>query len=141
MPIKPENKKLYPDNWKDISKYIRFERAENKCEVCGVDNYKHIFRGIWKGDSIYLDMDGYVYNASNSSLILHNSELIGVSLLSDKIIKIILTVAHLDHDPRNNDHSNLKAMCQKCHNNYDKFHRKETRRKSKEVDSLEVKLF
>lgn len=40
MPIKPENKKLYPENWKQISKRIRFERAKNKCEVCGAENYK-----------------------------------------------------------------------------------------------------
>lgn len=40
MPIKEENKKRYPPNWKEISEYVRFERAENKCEVCGAENYK-----------------------------------------------------------------------------------------------------
>jgi hypothetical protein len=40
MPIKPENKALYPDNWKQISERIRFERAGNKCEWCGAENYK-----------------------------------------------------------------------------------------------------
>lgn len=40
MPIKPENKKRYPDNWKEISERIRFERADNKCEKCGAENYK-----------------------------------------------------------------------------------------------------
>jgi hypothetical protein len=30
----------YPDNWKEISEYIRFERAGNKCETCGAENYK-----------------------------------------------------------------------------------------------------
>jgi len=40
MPIKPENKSRYPKNWKDISKRIRFERANNKCEFCGAENYK-----------------------------------------------------------------------------------------------------
>ena len=29
--------------------------------------------------------------------------------------KVILTVAHLDQHPDNNDPANLKAMCQKCH--------------------------
>jgi hypothetical protein len=41
--------------------------------------------------------------------------------------KVVLTVAHLDHCPENCEDKNLKAMCQKCHNNYDKEHRKETR--------------
>lgn len=30
----------YPDNWHEISEYIRFERAKNRCETCGVENYK-----------------------------------------------------------------------------------------------------
>jgi hypothetical protein len=33
--------------------------------------------------------------------------------------KVVLTIAHLDHQPENCDRSNLKALCQKCHNTYD----------------------
>jgi len=84
MPIKPENRKRYPPNWKEISKDIRFIRAGNRCEVCQAENYKpHPVTGS----------------------------------------KVILTVAHLDHTPENCDYSNLKAMCQKCHNGYDRDHR------------------
>ena len=46
--------------------------------------------------------------------------------------KVVLTVAHLDHNPANNVWHNLKAMCQRCHLTYDApLHRKhaaETRR-------------
>lgn len=45
--------------------------------------------------------------------------------------RVVLTIAHLDHTPENCDYSNLRALCQKCHNNYDLPHRLETRRKSK----------
>lgn len=45
-------------------------------------------------------------------------------------VKIILTIAHLDHTPENCDPSNLRALCQKCHNAYDAEHRKETRKRS-----------
>lgn len=38
MPIRPENKARYPKDWKQISLRIR-DRAGNKCEDCGVDNY------------------------------------------------------------------------------------------------------
>ena len=34
--------------------------------------------------------------------------------------KIILTVAHLDHNEQNCDDDNLKAMCQRCHLRYDR---------------------
>lgn len=44
--------------------------------------------------------------------------------------RVVLTIAHLDHIPKHCDYSNLRALCQKCHNNYDKEHRKETRMKS-----------
>lgn len=40
-----------------------------------------------------------------------------------KPIKIILTIAHMDHTPENNEESNLKALCQRCHNRYDMPHR------------------
>ena len=40
MPIKPENKKLYPSDWNAISKRIRFERAGNRCEFCGAVNHQ-----------------------------------------------------------------------------------------------------
>jgi 5-methylcytosine-specific restriction endonuclease McrA len=33
--------------------------------------------------------------------------------------RVVLTIAHLDHTPENNDPSNLRALCQRCHNRYD----------------------
>lgn len=33
--------------------------------------------------------------------------------------KVVLTVAHLDHQPENCDPENLRAWCQRCHNAYD----------------------
>ena len=38
MPIKPENRRRYPANWKEIRAEI-LKRAENKCEFCGIENY------------------------------------------------------------------------------------------------------
>lgn len=38
MPIRPENKARYPKDWPAISRSIR-DRAGNKCEDCGVENY------------------------------------------------------------------------------------------------------
>lgn len=38
MPIKPENRGRYPTNWKEIRAAI-LERADNKCEFCGIENY------------------------------------------------------------------------------------------------------
>jgi 5-methylcytosine-specific restriction endonuclease McrA len=38
MPILPENKNRYPDNWKALREKILIE-CQNKCEWCGVENY------------------------------------------------------------------------------------------------------
>lgn len=40
MPIKPENKPRYPKDWGNIRAAI-LERAENRCEFCGVANRIH----------------------------------------------------------------------------------------------------
>ena len=92
MPIKPENKALYPSNWKEIRTSM-LRRANNCCEFCGIPNYT----------------------------------------IRENGSKVVLTIAHLDHTPQNCDPSNLRALCQKCHNNYDAPHRAETRRKSKKL--------
>lgn len=33
--------------------------------------------------------------------------------------RVVLTVAHLDHQPENNAPANLRHWCQRCHNTYD----------------------
>lgn len=44
-------------------------------------------------------------------------------------IRIVLTVAHLDHNPANNAPENLRALCQRCHLRYDqKIHAASARR-------------
>lgn len=40
MPIAPENRARYPKDWPAISRRIRFERAQNRCEWCGAENYE-----------------------------------------------------------------------------------------------------
>lgn len=107
MPIKPENRHRYPPNWREISIGIRQGRAGGRCEQCGVPN------GIWRN------------NATGQW-----TEDVGLAdawmLDGDHLARIVLTVAHLDHDPRHNDPSNLKALCQRCHNRHDAPHRRRT---------------
>jgi len=40
MPIKPENRARYPKDWAARSRFVRFYRAENKCELCGAKNHQ-----------------------------------------------------------------------------------------------------
>lgn len=38
MPIRPENRARYPQDWKLRSRFIRTIRAKNLCEWCGAKN-------------------------------------------------------------------------------------------------------
>lgn len=48
-------------------------------------------------------------------------------VIKDNGSKVVLTIAHLDHTPENCNDENLRALCQKCHNGYDREHRNKTR--------------
>lgn len=123
MPIKKENKKLYPKNWKQIREQI-LQRAGNKCEFCGVKN--HLI-GYRDANGKFIESTGMQQEADK--------------LDGEKVFKIVLTIAHLNHNPQDNSPDNLRALCQKCHNNYDKEHRKETRKRTLEQIRGQNELF
>lgn len=120
----------YPSNWKSEIRPAILERAKHCCEECGVANYSigaRDFNGEW--------FDNRQIEGMNSDTGFWHFQTMHV-----KRIKIILTIAHLDHDVSNNDYSNLKALCQRCHLRLDKeLHRtnaKETINKKKRLQSL-----
>lgn len=41
-----------------------------------------------------------------------------------RIVRIVLTVAHLNHTPEDCRPENLRAWCQRCHNRYDAAERR-----------------
>lgn len=53
---------------------------------------------------------------------------------------VVLTVAHLNHEPEDCRDENLRALCQRCHNQYDQKHRQRnaagTRRTKKQNGEL-----
>ena len=82
MPIKPENRKYYAtQQWRTLSRYVRFTRAKGRCEHCGaLAGQRNLFTGG----------------------------------------TIELAAAHLNHTPGDDRTSNLQALCQACHLNYDR---------------------
>jgi 5-methylcytosine-specific restriction endonuclease McrA len=55
--------------------------------------------------------------------------------------RVVLTVAHLDHDVRNNSHDNLRALCQRCHLRYDAKHHAKNAAKTRAAKNLTMDLF
>ncbi len=55
--------------------------------------------------------------------------------------QVVLTVAHIDHDPANCDRANLRAWCQRCHNVYDGPSRREGMRQRQRASLAMDDLF
>ena len=111
----PIDYKKYPENWLIEIRPRILLRANNRCECCGLRNYDHVFSFKIDGKTVWRDVvrkDGY-------------DEKHGI-----KTVKVVLTIAHLDHDEANMEVTDdrLKAMCQLCHLRYDAEEKK--RRKS-----------
>ena len=137
MPIRASERARYPANWKAISARIRFERAEGRCECTGMCSSTH-----WDDD----DKPGRCNAPHGEWIIRSRVEPESWALMprplsqGQKPIKVILTVAHLDHQPENCADENLLAMCQRCHLRYDAglhvHNARETRRKKKAAGEL-----
>ena len=128
MPIRPENKALYPGNWKEIRRAM-LERAGNQCEWYGIAGASEPVpadeAAEWERCDAYHHAHGYW--DSEVFVSLSPIEVKQRAYSPYKLVRIVLTIAHMDHDPTNNDPANLKALCQRHHNRYDASHRKETR--------------
>lgn len=100
----PINYNKYPPNWKSEIRPRILQRAKNCCEECGLENhtialsYKNNGKTFWVGPAFW-DLLNFEY----------------------KEVKVVLTIAHLDHDEENLEvkDERLKALCQLCHLTYD----------------------
>jgi len=116
----PIDYKKYPPNWLTEIRPAILKRADNCCERCGVPNYTIGVRTRWELVSI----DEYITDcATLGEKSLHQK----YGNWRDKgATKIVLTIAHLDHDPENWNVTTdrLRAWCQRCHLEYDRNHKK-----------------
>jgi 5-methylcytosine-specific restriction endonuclease McrA len=100
----PFDRSLYPNDWDEISERIR-KRAGDKCEECGAPNKAEIVRGghwssWWR-----------LFNPEFDEPHRH--------ILGPRVVRVVLTVAHMDHNTENSEDTNLRALCQRCHLRHD----------------------
>lgn len=106
----PMKRHLYPSNWKAIAiiiKYLadwRCEKCDRPCRRPGEDWFEFAFDlerlgSDWHEETFEELPDGFGYKEYPG--------------------RFVLTVAHLDQNPSNNDRENLKALCPTCHNRHD----------------------
>lgn len=93
----------YPSNWKTEIRPRILAREKHRCKWCMVANGSDLPKSCCK-ESIF-DERGKCCSCGK------------------RRPRVVLTIAHLDHDTTNNAADNLAALCQKCHLRYDaKFH-------------------
>lgn len=115
MPIKPENRARYPKDWPVIRHRILL-RAHHRCEHPGC-KAEHRALGYWREDE-WVRLPRSLRDAGvDKPTSIDCAD--GTTL---KIIRIILTIAHLDHTPENCADDNLRAWCQRHHLAYDHCH-------------------
>lgn len=128
MPVKPENKALYPANWASISRAAK-ERAGWKCQEpgcsCGQYDVGRWIGDTWKPHATYATDHGHARQmAAEYSFFLFGDA--PPPKGEPPVIVIVLTTMHLDHDPTNCDPANLKVACQRHHLRYDAQHHAES---------------
>lgn len=120
MPIRPENRDRYPSDWPAVSQAIR-ERAGHVCEACGAPDKGMIRRGLSAEDvPVWRLASWSAYENGRSAVDGSEVPDTGEDTVGwSNPVRVVLTVAHLDHRPENCDPANLRAWCQRCHNAYD----------------------
>jgi hypothetical protein len=130
MPIRPENKALYPKDWSTVIRPTILARAGNCCERCKVPNGRTIVRRMFAGHHAY-EMGEEVYDAMNGEILAIGSNYL-CDITEGREVKIVLTIAHLvDMNPAACSWDNLAALCQRCHLIHDQAHHAQTRRQTR----------
>ena len=112
----PVDYATYPKEWKAISQRIRL-RSGGQCECegeCGLHR-------TTPGPRRCIERNGQPAKWAKG--------------------KVVLTVAHLNHQPMDCRDENLKAMCQRCHLRYDMTHHQLNARRTRRSKKASGELF
>lgn len=132
----PINYKDYPENWKTEIVPRILKRDQHRCKFCGIRNgvvikrlpggsYRH--PGAQEWDMIH-------------SKVNHGNYTLTQSIKLHGFTRIVLTVAHLDHDHENSVDDNLAALCQKCHLNHDRSQHAYNRKYGRNWKKYQLKM-
>lgn len=116
MPIRKTDQGRYPKDWRAISDHIK-ARAKGQCECegeCGLHR-EH------PGPRRCVEHHGERAKWAKG--------------------RVVLTVAHLNHQPEDCADANLKAMCQRCHLRYDVPHHQRNAAQTRRAKKRNLELF
>lgn len=141
MPIKPENRALYPADWPAISREAK-ERAGWRCVHPGCCARQYA-AGEWQiaaGGHVFVELvqPAKTWTEARQAA----AEFYATRGEVDKPpIVIVLTVAHLNHDPTDCRPENLAALCQRHHLAHDHDHHRANAQATRRAKSGTAELF
>ena len=126
----------YPANWLTEIRPRILDRDNHRCRQCGLPNHLVIKR-----------MKGGIYNTPGPEEweMIHNRIKYCKSNMTESLrhygfTKIVLTIAHLDHDHNNCSDDNLAALCQRCHLKLDRHQHANNRAYGRHWKKAQLKL-
>jgi len=128
MPIKPEFRHFYGKEWREITRPRILARACNACERCNVPNGARVLRacGWWTPRiSCWFGIPTVFAHWMSPDRIDRGEH--GFPSMICREVRIVLTIAHLNHTPGDDRDENLQALCQWCHLTNDFSHHKQSR--------------
>jgi hypothetical protein len=142
LPLRPDLRNLRDENgdyvyrgpaWKARRERL-LERCGNKCERCRKPNHETVetITGLKWPDGRPGMLWRHTTGWFNAMGVLDPARL-REKLRKPHTIRVVLTMAHLTHDPLENDDADLAMLCQWCHLNYDRLHHKDTRSERKDA--------
>lgn len=128
MPIRPDLRKHYEtEAWK-VARDAVVRRSEGRCEFCGVMGGEIGYRdhcGDFQTVLPFADGGSFEIGDRVEDRSAHPFRYYTV-------FRIVLTCAHLDHNPEDPPRvDRLAHLCQQCHNRHDAPHRAKERRRRK----------
>lgn len=133
----PMNRSNYPPNWEEISLAER-EAASNRCRRCQVPNGSLVARNPADKEewaAYVVEEDCWYYSDDPTTPIQVDAP----DRWGD-LIKVVLTVGHVDQNPQNNHPDNLRAWCQRCHLNHDRPYNIEKQKRKRAIRSGQLAL-
>lgn len=139
MPIRPELKHYYGAEWRKQIRPRILDRDGHCCAFCGKPNHSEVYQIVEPGRRMWWIEERFRKGAVRRRLVTHNGHTLSwnadeLPLMRGYTVRVVLTVAHLDHDPANMDEANLAALCQWCHLHHDQQHHANTRATRKDQE-------
>lgn len=134
----PMQKNIYPPHWRQIRLRL-LARDKYRCTVCGVEDRRHIIR---VGECyVYMDGPNAGYKYNNEGKFIEYVQ--DYQSLSGKVIQVVITIMHLDHDEWNHEVSDdrLACVCQLHHLKYDRHDNELRKRYGKHFKRFQLSLF